>query len=70
MINEPISLSGGKSVHCISDFQMKEAVRLAEREGESSARIQENLKIQEANLSRNELAALSFLIIQRLKNPE
>ena len=68
MNNESIPLTGGKSVHCISEFQMAEAVRLAEHEGESSARIQKALKSLEAGLSRNELAALAFLIIQRLKN--
>lgn len=68
MNSESIPLTGGKSVHCISEFQMKEAVRLGEQEGESSVRIQEALNNLEANLSRNELAALSFLIIQRLKN--
>lgn len=47
---------------------MEEAVRLAEREGASSERIQRALQDLEANLSRNELAALSFLIIRRLKN--
>jgi hypothetical protein len=63
-----IPLTGGKSVHCISEFQMEEAVRLAEQDEVSSERIQEALDELEENLNRNELAALSFLIIRRLKN--
>lgn len=47
---------------------MEEAVRLAEQDEVSSERIQEALDELEENLNRNELAALSFLIIRRLKN--
>lgn len=64
---EPIPLMGGKSVHCINEQQMKEAVRIAEHDNYSSPRIQRYLKELEAEFSRNERAALAFILIQRLK---
>ncbi|PHR26363.1 MAG: hypothetical protein COA36_12290 [Desulfotalea sp.] len=64
---DKIPLLGGKSVHCINEQQMEEAVRLAEQDVESSPKIQSRLKALEVELSRNELAALAFVIIQRLK---
>ena len=67
MAPESIPLLGGKSVHCINEDQMAEAIRLAEEDTVSSPKIQAYLKEIEANLSRNERAALSFVIIQRLK---
>lgn len=67
MAPEPIPLLGGKSVHCINEQQMAEARRLAEEEPGSSAKIQPVLKKIEAELTRNEQAALAFVIIQRLK---
>lgn len=46
---------------------MAEAQRLAQEDPASSAKIQAALKSVEAELSRNERAALAFVIIQRLK---
>ncbi len=46
---------------------MEEAIRLAESDAVSSPKIQERLRLLEADLTRNELAALSFVIIKRLK---
>ena len=63
-----ISLLGGKSVHCINEQQMTEAIRMAERDTVSSPKIQKRLKELELELNRNERAALAFMIIQRLKN--
>lgn len=68
MAHNPIPLLGGKSVHCINEQQMAEALRLAEEDLGSAPRIQARLKELESELSRNELAALAFVIIQRLKN--
>lgn len=62
-----IPLLGGKSVHCINEQQMAEAFRLADEDKESSPRIQAHLSVLENDLSRNELAALAFVAIQRLK---
>ena len=63
-----IPLLGGKSVHCINEQQMAEAFRLADDDNESSLRIQTHLVALEDELSRNELAALAFVAIQRLKD--
>lgn len=67
MVHDPIPLLGGKSVHCINEQQMEEAIRLAESDAVSSPKIQERLRLLEADLTRNELAALAFVIIKRLK---
>jgi hypothetical protein len=64
---EPIPLLGGKSVHCINEQQMSEALMLAEQEPGSSEKIQAVLADAEAKLSRNEQAALAFVLIHRLK---
>jgi hypothetical protein len=58
---------GGKSVHCINEQQMAEAWRISEEEPGSSEKIQAILEELEKDLSRNERAALAFVIISRLK---
>ncbi|THB71690.1 MAG: hypothetical protein D6B25_18150 [Desulfobulbaceae bacterium] len=65
---KPIPLLGGKSVHCINEQQMAEAERLAESDPVSAPVIQDFLKKAESELSRNERAALAFVIIRNLKN--
>lgn len=67
MAPETIPLMGGKSVHCINEQQMAEAWRLMEQEPGSSDKIQAVLEELEKDLSRNERAALAFVIISRLK---
>ena len=67
MAPEAIPLLGGKSVHCINEQQMSEALRLANEEPGSSEKIQAALAELEAGLSRNERAALAFVLIHRLK---
>jgi len=56
----------GKSSFCISDWQMKEAQSLIEGEGERSRRVLAEVLRAEAELTRNERAALAFLLIGRL----
>lgn len=68
MALNPIPLLGGKSVHCINEQQMAEAMRLAEEDPATSMKIGARLKELEKELSRNERAALAFVIIQRLKD--
>lgn len=67
MAPDPIPLLGGKSVHCINEQQMAEAWRLMEDEHGSADKIRAVLEEVEATLSRNERAALAFVIISRLK---
>ncbi len=66
MSTEPIPLLGGKSVYCINESQLREAFQLATEDPISSPRIQEILKELEGSLSRNERAALAFVMIDRL----
>ena len=68
MAIETIPLLGGKSVHCINEQQMAEANRLSEDDPISSPVIKAHLKKIESDLSRNERAALAFMLIQNLKN--
>jgi hypothetical protein len=65
---DAIPLLGGKSVHCINEQQMAEAYRLFEDDPASSPVIKAHLEKIEAELSRNERAALAFILIQNLKN--
>ena len=67
MAFKPIPLLGGKSVHCINESQMAEAERMAGDDPDSSAKIQARLNEVEADMTRNERAALAFLLIKRLK---
>ena len=67
MDHDTIPLLGGKSVHCINEQQMEEAIRLAEKDPKSSPKIDQQLKEVEKTLTRNEQAALAFMIIKKLK---
>lgn len=66
-VSHEISLMGGKSVHCINEQQMLEALRLAEDDSETSPKIQAKLEELETHFTRNERAALAFVLIKRLK---
>ncbi len=67
MATETIPLLGGKSVHCINEQQMAEALRLVDDDPVSSPLIKSHLEKIEAELSRNEQAALAFILIRKLK---
>jgi len=67
MSTEPVSLLGGESVYCINEGQLRDATRLADEDPESSPKIQSQLETVEASLTRNERAALAFVIIERLR---
>lgn len=67
MAPNPIPLLGGKSVHCINEQQMAEALRIADEDQQSSRKITRLIEDLEDSLSRNERAALAFVLIQRLK---
>ena len=64
---ELVSLLGGESVYCINEAQLRDAARLADEDPESSPKIQSQLETIEASLTRNERAALAFVIIERLR---
>ena len=63
---EAIDISGGESVYCINEAQIKKALQLANENPESAERIQIYLKSIETDLSRNERAALAFVIVDNL----
>ena len=59
---KPVSILGGKSVYCISEGQLRDAFDLYENDSEAGPRIQAKLEDLEANMSRNERAALAFIV--------
>jgi len=63
---QKLDLSGGESVYCINESQMRLARRLAEKDPDSSAKIEALFSEIETKLSRNEQAAVAFLLIERL----
>jgi hypothetical protein len=66
MAVKPIELLGGESVYCINESQLKSAFRLAHEDPVAAPRIQAELAALEQKLSRNERAALAFVMIDRL----
>lgn len=66
MTIKPIELLGGESVYCINQSQLANAKKLAQDDPESSPRIQHEITVLEEKLSRNERAALAFMLIDRL----
>lgn len=66
MAVDPIPLLGGKSVYCINESQLRQAFTLANEDPTSSPRIQARLATLEQELTRNERAALAFVLIDRL----
>ena len=63
---EPVEIFGGESVYCINEAQLKKAYEIAEGSEKSRTKIADILSQIENDLNRNEKAALSFLIIDRL----
>jgi len=59
-------LDGGESVYCINEVQLRKAFEIIEEHSESSERIEKMLETIDTALSRNERAALSFVLIHRL----
>lgn len=63
---KPIDLTGGKSVYCFNESQISSAYELAFEKADTAPRIQTELKRLEKEFSRNERAALAFVVIDRL----
>lgn len=63
---KPIDIMGGESVYCINESQLKSAFELAFDDPEASPRIQKGIEDLEKAYSRNERAALAFVVIDRL----
>ncbi|OQW94723.1 MAG: hypothetical protein BWK77_08765 [Verrucomicrobia bacterium A1] len=60
-------LLGGESIYCINRSQIETASDLAYRNPETAPRIQDTLDNLETRFSRNERAAIAFLLIERLR---
>ena len=63
---KPIDVSGGESVYCFNEYQLKSAFELAESDTESGEKIREALRTLEDTLTRNEQASTAFVLIDRL----
>jgi len=61
------ALSGGESIYCINEMQMRKALELAREDPRSGPLLAGKLAELEAGLDRNERAALAFLLIDRLR---
>ena len=66
MAVQPVDVTGGESVYCINQTQLAEALRLAQRDSPSATRISAALETIAKDLSRNEQAALAFVLIDKL----
>ena len=62
-----VDLTGGDSVFCINTSQMKRAYEITGSDPVSGPKVSSYLEELESQLSRNERAALSFMIIDRLQ---
>jgi len=63
---KPIDLTGGKSVYCFNESQIKSAHEMAFDNPDTAPKIQAELNRLEKDLTRNERAALAFVLIDRL----
>ena len=63
-----VDITGGESVYCINQAQLEAAFRLARDNPQAAPRIDRLLAAIENELSRNEQAALAFVLIDRLLN--
>ena len=61
-----IDFSGGESVYCINEVQLKKAFDLVKNDPDSAKKINGLLDQIETGFSRNERAALSFILVDRL----
>ena len=66
MAVRPIDVTGGESVYCFNEYQLKSAFELAESDTESGQKIRDAIQHLEDSLSRNERASAAFVIIDRL----
>ena len=63
-----LDLTGGESVYCINQAQMKLARKLLDKDSSEHERLRELFSSVTGDLTRNEQAALSFLIIDHLNS--
>lgn len=61
-----IDFSGGDSVYCINQVQLKKAFDLVKNDADTGRKINALLEQIERDFSRNERAALSFILVDKL----
>ena len=66
MVMKPIDLTGGKSVYCFNQQQLDGAFALFAENSPSGDRIRAEVARLEAECSRNEQAAIAFVLIDHL----
>jgi len=67
---QPIDLTGGKSIYCLNEQQLERAMRQFQEDSPAGDRIRAAVTRLEAECSRNEQAAIAFLLIQHLHATE
>jgi hypothetical protein len=63
-----LDLTGGESVYCINESQMRLARKLIDEDAASHANLNRHFRSVVEDLTRNEQAALAFLVIDHLNN--
>lgn len=63
---EPQDITGGKSVYCFNQKQLDGAFCLFAEESDAGALLRREVDRLERDLTRNERAALAFVLIDRL----
>jgi hypothetical protein len=66
VLNIQEQITGGESIYCINESQMARTRGLMDGDDEIGVRLRGVLENLESSLNRNELAALSFTLIERL----
>lgn len=61
-----VDLTGGESVYCINESQLKRAFEMAQENPDTGKKINRLIEQIEQDFSRNERAALSFILVDRL----
>ena len=68
MTLRPIDLTGGKSVYCFNRQQLDRAQALFQEESPGGERLRAEVARLRSEWSRNERAALAFLLIEHLNS--
>ena len=66
MAVQAVDITGGESVYCINQSQLAAAFRLAQQDPEAGPRINQMIATIQRDLTRNEQAALAFVLIDKL----
>ena len=67
MSAQPIDLTGGKSVYCLNRQQLDRAWALFQEDSPAGEHIRDAVARLEAGCTRNERAAIAFVLIRQLQ---